>query len=145
VETADNFIILRTENLTKTYGSGTEEVGLEKACAERAALLVALKVDTRFDPLRFDPRLQDLLHRMNFPPQTLAAASELLAKNTLEQTEVLNSWIVGYSETTPAPFGSSSKNCGLLTVESAYRRSELAVPLLIRDVSRAGFAASAVV
>ncbi|PYV23788.1 MAG: hypothetical protein DMG24_13165 [Acidobacteria bacterium] len=42
---------------------------LEKAYEERNAWLVALRVDPMFDPLRSDPRFQDLVRRMNFPPQ----------------------------------------------------------------------------
>jgi TolB-like protein len=41
---------------------------LEKAYAERARALVMLKVEPKVDPLRSDPRFQDLLRRMNFPP-----------------------------------------------------------------------------
>ena len=40
---------------------------LEKAYEERNAWLVALRVDPMFDPLRSDPRFQDLVRRMNFP------------------------------------------------------------------------------
>ena len=40
---------------------------LEKAYNDRASWMVWLKVDPRFDPLRSDPRFQDLLRRMNFP------------------------------------------------------------------------------
>jgi serine/threonine-protein kinase len=41
---------------------------LEKAYEERPYELLYLKVDPRNDPLRSDPRFQDLLRRMNFPP-----------------------------------------------------------------------------
>jgi TolB-like protein/DNA-binding winged helix-turn-helix (wHTH) protein/Tfp pilus assembly protein PilF len=40
---------------------------LEKAYAEHAANLDLLKVNPAFDPLRADPRFQQLLRRMNFP------------------------------------------------------------------------------
>ncbi len=41
---------------------------LETAYQERAAWMVALKIDPRFDNLRSDARFQDLMRRMNFPP-----------------------------------------------------------------------------
>jgi serine/threonine protein kinase/Tfp pilus assembly protein PilF len=41
---------------------------LEKAYTEGNPMLALLKVDALFDPLRSDPRFQDLLRRMNFPP-----------------------------------------------------------------------------
>lgn len=41
---------------------------LEKAYEERARALVMLKVEPKVDALRSDPRFQDLLCRMNFPP-----------------------------------------------------------------------------
>jgi len=41
---------------------------LDKAYEERADGLVLLKVDPRMAPLRSDPRFQNLLRRMNFPP-----------------------------------------------------------------------------
>ncbi len=41
---------------------------LEKAYQERARALAFLKVEPKLDPLRSDPRFQDLLRRMNFPP-----------------------------------------------------------------------------
>jgi tetratricopeptide (TPR) repeat protein len=40
---------------------------LETGYRERAALMVCLKTDQRFDELRSDQRFQDLLRRMNFP------------------------------------------------------------------------------
>jgi serine/threonine-protein kinase len=43
-------------------------VWLEKAREEREYYFIILKVDPRADPLRSDPRFQDLLRRMNFPP-----------------------------------------------------------------------------
>jgi TolB-like protein/DNA-binding winged helix-turn-helix (wHTH) protein/Flp pilus assembly protein TadD len=41
---------------------------LEKAYQERSPVLFAIKVDPSWDPMRSDPRFQDLLRRMNFPP-----------------------------------------------------------------------------
>ena len=40
---------------------------LESGYRERAAFMIWLKIDPRFDDMRSDPRLQDLLRRMNFP------------------------------------------------------------------------------
>ena len=40
---------------------------LEKAYEDRSAALVFLKRENRFDPLRGEPRFQDLLRRMNLP------------------------------------------------------------------------------
>jgi TolB-like protein/Flp pilus assembly protein TadD len=40
---------------------------LEKAIAERAGRIVYLKVERGFDPLRSDPRFDDLLRRLKFP------------------------------------------------------------------------------
>jgi serine/threonine-protein kinase len=41
---------------------------LEKGYWERSFFMVFLKVDPWWDPLRPDPRFQELLRRMNFPP-----------------------------------------------------------------------------
>ncbi len=41
---------------------------LEKAYQDRDWMLNLLQIEPAFDPLRSDPRFQDLLHRMNFPP-----------------------------------------------------------------------------
>ena len=41
---------------------------LETGHREHASLMVLLKTDPRFDGLRSDPRFQDLMRRMNFPP-----------------------------------------------------------------------------
>jgi hypothetical protein len=41
---------------------------MEKAFEQRSEILLDLKSDPDFDPLRSDPRFQALLHKMNFPP-----------------------------------------------------------------------------
>jgi hypothetical protein len=41
---------------------------LERAYEDGDISLAFLKVDWGYDPLRSDPRFQDLLRRMNFPP-----------------------------------------------------------------------------
>ena len=40
---------------------------LEKAFEEQSSLLLLLNIDPIYDPLRSDPRFQDLVDRMNFP------------------------------------------------------------------------------
>jgi hypothetical protein len=40
---------------------------LEQAYQGRSSFMSVLKVDPRINPLRDDPRFQDLLRRMNFP------------------------------------------------------------------------------
>lgn len=51
-----------------TLGKKEEALAwLETAYRERAALMVLLKTDPRFDELRPDPRFQGLMRRMNFP------------------------------------------------------------------------------
>ena len=42
--------------------------GLEKAYNERSLGFEEIKVNPVFDPLRSDPRFQDLLRRMNLQP-----------------------------------------------------------------------------
>ena len=41
---------------------------LKKAYENREFFMILLKVDPRLDPLRNDPRFQDLLRRVGFPP-----------------------------------------------------------------------------
>jgi len=46
---------------------GQAMVWLEKGLKQRDVRMAYLKIDPEFDPLRSDPRFQDLLRRMNFP------------------------------------------------------------------------------
>jgi TolB-like protein len=51
-----------------TFGDNNKAMAwLEKAYEARDVSLVRLRVDWRFDPVRSDPRFQDLVRRMNFP------------------------------------------------------------------------------
>jgi TolB-like protein/DNA-binding winged helix-turn-helix (wHTH) protein/Tfp pilus assembly protein PilF len=43
-------------------------VWLEKAQEQRSQILLDLKSDPSYDPLRSDPRFQAIFHKMNFPP-----------------------------------------------------------------------------
>jgi len=47
--------------------TGLAVASLEQAYQQRYPLLAYLKVERRWDPLRDDPRFQDLVRRMNFP------------------------------------------------------------------------------
>jgi serine/threonine protein kinase/TolB-like protein/Tfp pilus assembly protein PilF len=59
-------------NIAQIYaGLGEKDQALawlERAFAERSTWMTYLKVDPGLDSLRSDPRFQDLLRRMNFPP-----------------------------------------------------------------------------
>jgi hypothetical protein len=46
---------------------GESLLWLEKAYGERDWRLIEVAVEPRFDPLRSDPRFQDLLRRLNLP------------------------------------------------------------------------------
>jgi hypothetical protein len=41
---------------------------LDQAYKAQEFVMFFLKVDPRFDSLRYDPRFQDLIHRIGFPP-----------------------------------------------------------------------------
>jgi tetratricopeptide (TPR) repeat protein len=58
--------------VTAYLGLGNQEQAfawLEKAYAQHSNMMTTLKVDPLFDPLRGDPRFQDLLRRVGLTPQ----------------------------------------------------------------------------
>ena len=71
----DNLHRLAEKQYIQPYGFALIHVGLgendaalrwlEKAYQDRNGWMPFLQVEPRFDPLRSDPRFQDLLHRMN--------------------------------------------------------------------------------
>ena len=67
----------RPVGLARVYAQlGEKETAfewLEKAYVEHAAALPSLKVHPAWDPLRDDPRFDDLVRRMNFPQESAAA------------------------------------------------------------------------
>jgi tetratricopeptide (TPR) repeat protein len=75
---ADNLRRLSTQQYVDAYtvaipyaGLGDKDrafAWLEKAYQDRSTWMAQLKVEAFFEPLRADPRFQDLLRRMNFPP-----------------------------------------------------------------------------
>jgi len=75
---ADNLRRLSTQQWVDAYTVAVPYAGLgdkdrafawlEKAYQDRSTWMAQLKVEAFFDPLRSDPRFQDLLRRMNFPP-----------------------------------------------------------------------------
>ena len=56
-----------TYEIALVYAGLGEKARLEKAYVVGDKGLIYLKVDACLDPLRSDPRFQDLLHRVNFP------------------------------------------------------------------------------
>ena len=49
------------------YGDNEQALAwLDKACNERAVWIPFLKVDLKFDPLRSNPRFQELLKKVGF-------------------------------------------------------------------------------
>jgi tetratricopeptide (TPR) repeat protein len=60
-----------TPILVAHVGMGNKEEAFawfEKACSKHSNVLTSLKVDPIYDPLRSDPRFQELLHRLRLAP-----------------------------------------------------------------------------
>ncbi len=71
VEISKHKYVCPYEIATAYVGLGDKEEAfqwLEKAYRARSACMPFLKTEPRFDPLRADPRFQDLLRRVGFPP-----------------------------------------------------------------------------
>ena len=65
----DEFARYKLASLYALLGEKEQALGwLEKAYAGHDDLMYGIKVNPQLDSLRSDPRFQDLLHRMNFPP-----------------------------------------------------------------------------
>jgi tetratricopeptide (TPR) repeat protein len=66
----DGFSSWNIAQVYATLGEADEALGwLERAYEERDPLMIILKAHPAFDPLRSDPRFQDLLRRIGFPEE----------------------------------------------------------------------------
>ncbi len=65
----ERFVFGRWAQTSAALGEMNEAVAYAgQAYEERDVLLVSARVDPRFDPLRSDPRFQEIVRKMNFPP-----------------------------------------------------------------------------